>query len=294
MNAISTRTADVIAAEINGIKAQTRTILLCSSIEIGRRLVEAKGMVEPGKWGEWIETSVDYSIRTAQNLMKIFEEYGADQIPLFGNNAKTQAIADLTYTQAVALLGVPAEDREAFIAENNVKEMTTRELQQAIKERDEAQRKLAESERKASKAEADKEAIRAKMDKLSADLALAKISGSQDRVKELEQQLNDAQGQVATLNAELAKPVTVEPVVVEKIPEAIEQELAELRRKAAESVPAVNPATLKFGVHFEALVAGFNSLLADLTEIGESDEALHAKYKSAVVGLLGRMSDRLG
>ena len=61
-----------------------------------RRLVEAKGMVEHGQWGEWLEKSVDYSTRTAQNLMKIFEEYGADQIPLFGDNAKTQAIADLT------------------------------------------------------------------------------------------------------------------------------------------------------------------------------------------------------
>ena len=293
MNAISTRTTDVIAAEINGIKAQARTMLLCSSIEIGRRLVEAKSMVEHGQWGEWLEKQIDYSPRTAQNLMKIFVEYGADQLPLFGDNAKTQALADLTYTQAVALLGVPAEDREKFIAENKVDEMTTRELQQAIKERDEAQRKLSESERKVSKAENDKEVIKFQMDKLKVDLELAKVSGSQDRVKELEQQLQEAQGQIVTLNEELSRPVTVSPAVVEKVPEAIEQELAELRKKAEAAGPVVNPAILKFGVHFDALVAGFGALLEDLAAIGESDPAAHPKYRAAVSGLLNKMAEKL-
>ena len=36
------RTPEVIAAEINSIKSQTKTMILCNSIEIGKRLVEAK------------------------------------------------------------------------------------------------------------------------------------------------------------------------------------------------------------------------------------------------------------
>jgi len=69
-------------------------------------------MVEHGQWGNWLKDSVDYSQSTANNLMRIFEEYGSNQIALFGNNANSQALGNLSYTQAVALLGIPAEDRE--------------------------------------------------------------------------------------------------------------------------------------------------------------------------------------
>jgi hypothetical protein len=141
------RTPDLIAAEINSIKSQTRIMVLCNSIEIGRRLVEAKSLVEHGQWENWLEKSVEYSIRTAQNLMKIFEEYGSNQLTLFGNNAKTQALAHLSYTQAIALLGIPAEEREQFIKDNDVESMSTRELQQAIKERDQALEKAKNAQR---------------------------------------------------------------------------------------------------------------------------------------------------
>ena len=56
---ITARDADVIAAEINIIKAQTRKMLVTNAIEIGRRLVEAKSMVAPGRWGEYQERQVD-------------------------------------------------------------------------------------------------------------------------------------------------------------------------------------------------------------------------------------------
>jgi chromosome segregation ATPase len=132
------RTLEIIATEINGIKEQTRKMVLLNSIEIGQRLVEAKRMIGHGDWGKWLETSVDYSQSTAQNLMKIFEEYGSDQLCLFGANAKSQALGILNYTQALIMLRVPAEEREQFVVENDVASMSTRELEQAIKERDQA------------------------------------------------------------------------------------------------------------------------------------------------------------
>jgi hypothetical protein len=153
VNQITDRTPQLIAAEINSIKEQTRKMLLFNSIEIGRRLVEAKTMIGHGEWGEWLEKSVDYSQRTASNLMRIFEEYGSNQMGLFGNNANSQAFANLSYTQAVALLGVAKDEREQFIEDNDVPNMSTRELQQAIKEKQELEEKLkaAEEEAKTNK-----------------------------------------------------------------------------------------------------------------------------------------------
>jgi hypothetical protein len=140
--AIAIRTPDLIAAEINSIKSQTRTMVLCNSIEIGRCLVEGKSVIPHGEWGKWLEASVDYSQSTANNLMRIFDEYGANQLALFGAEAKSQALGSLSYTQAVAMLGVPAEEREDFIKENDIDNMSTRELQQAIKDRDQIKEQL--------------------------------------------------------------------------------------------------------------------------------------------------------
>ena len=70
------RTPDIIAAEICQIADQTRKMVLNSSIEIGKRLCEAKEMIPHGEWGNWLEHSVNFKQSTANNLMKIYTEYG--------------------------------------------------------------------------------------------------------------------------------------------------------------------------------------------------------------------------
>jgi len=47
-------------------------------------------------------------------------------------------VTNLTYIQALILLGIPEEEREEFIAEHDVESMTRVELQQAVKDRDQA------------------------------------------------------------------------------------------------------------------------------------------------------------
>ena len=138
-----------LATEINTIKQQTRSIMMTASIEIGRRLVEAKAAVGHGNWEAWLKENVNYSQRTASNLIKVFQEYGTGQQKLFGKEANSQALADLSYTQAVALLGIQDPDERAeFLEENDVAAMTTRELEQAIKERDAAKKEAAEMKEK--------------------------------------------------------------------------------------------------------------------------------------------------
>ena len=187
------------------------------------------------------------------------------------------------------------------MAENNVNEMTTRELQQAIKELNTVKTTLDKTKTAFQNATTEidslktvRQQMKKEIDRLVTELHNAKAAGtSQEKIDELNAKLQEAKDQIATLNAELSKPVTVEPAVVEKIPEAVEQELIELRKKAAESGPVLNPAILKFGVHFDALVAGFGALLEDLAAIGESDAAAHPKYKVAVSGLLNKMAEKL-
>lgn len=324
------RTPELIAAEINSIKQQTKNMVLYNSIEIGRRLVEAKALVEHGKWGEWLKKSVDYSQRTANNLMRIFEEYGADQLTLLGNNANSQALANLSYTQAVALLGVPEEEREQFVREHDIENMSTRELQEAIKERDQARKEKLELEEKLKKAREDFEAAsdgweneqkkvaevkalknmaertvkeyeeRIRLDTERREKYLQQIdelkeklksgSNDSDKVKQLERELQEAKEQVQKLTEEINTPREIASAVIENIPEETEKELHELREKVKQQP---NPAIIKFKVYFDDLVKNFQELLGALAEIKDTDEQTFERYKNATSGLISKMNERL-
>lgn len=183
----------VIEAELDLLKQDTRskeTALLSNYIEVGRRLEEAKAQLRHGEWGGWLK-KMEISWSTANNFMRLFREYGADQQSLFGGVVKSKALENLTYTKALLLLAVPEEEREQFAAENNVADMTSRELEKAIKERDEA-RKAAEQAKVGAKAA---EEARASMEQsLQAanellDRTRADVKTAHDVTAELEKQL---------------------------------------------------------------------------------------------------------
>jgi chromosome segregation ATPase len=280
---IQVRPSEIIAAEINSIKEQTRRTFLYNSIEIGRRLAEAKQVVPHGEWGTWLVQNVDYSQTTANNLLKIFDQYSNDQLSVFGDNLKSQAFENLSYSQAVALLGVPEEEREAFVQDNDVENMSTRELQQAIKEKKEIEEQLKQKEKETAELEKKQKAHDEVVKRLEADIESAKQSGNEEDVEKLRNRISELETELK------AKPIDV-PATVEKIPEEIEAELTELRKKASQPN---STSTVKFKLHFESLVSRFKELLATLDEVKQTDPEEHEKYKNAVTGLLEKMSERL-
>lgn len=317
-NQLTIRTPQMIAIEINYIKDQTRKMVLSNSIEIGRRLIEAKAVVDHGQWGEWLEKSVDYSQRTATNLMRICEEYG--------QNSNSQAFANLNYSQAVALLGIAPEERGKFVQSNPVSEMSTRELQQAIKDKEQAEKEKQELEHKLKAAEKKvveeqnsyqrvsesykilEEVNRKHFEQvksLKKELDVAKASGNADEVERLQKSLNKADQELETSNRKIKelehelkeKPIDVTTATIEKVPEAVEQELAKLRKKNKEleikADQQNNAAIAKFTVYFDTLVKDFGNLIGALAEFKDTDPEAHEKYKNAVTGLFGKMSERL-
>ncbi len=67
--------------------------------------------------------------------MQVCEEYGTKLLasPDSDGLSDSSPVTNLTYTQALILLGIPEEEREEFIAEHDVESMTRVELQQAVK-----------------------------------------------------------------------------------------------------------------------------------------------------------------
>ena len=174
-------TGDILEAQRKGGEAV---------LTIGKCLIEAKDMLSHGEWLPWLAEKVGYSEKTAQNFMRLAREF-----------SNPQAIADLGATKALKLLALPPDEREKFVADHNVIDMTTRQLEQAIKERDEA--KAA-----AEQAAADQRTAEQARDKMAEDMRLlnARLAGvREDREQAMEN--------VARLEAELAdlkaKPVDV-------------------------------------------------------------------------------------
>lgn len=132
------RDIQTVTAEIRQLHRQARCMVLGYAIEIGRKLVEAKAMLPYGQWGRWLKEEVEFSQSSAQNFMRIFEKYGAKQVSLFGD-AESQTLGNLPYTHALKLLALPAEEREEFAQEHHVEDISSRELEKLLRERDEAQ-----------------------------------------------------------------------------------------------------------------------------------------------------------
>ena len=205
------RTIETITSEILELKKQAGKALL----GIGQRLIEAKETLPHGEWLPWLTERVEFSERTAQYYMQLAREW-----------TNPQSIADLGATKAFKLLALPAEEREAFIQERNVVDMSARELAQAIKERDEAR---AAAERAA----ADQRTAEQARDKMAEDMRLlnARLAGA---TEDREQAMQD----VARLESELAElkarpvDVAVETVVDQAaIDKARADAIAEMQAK---------------------------------------------------------------
>lgn len=307
------RTPAIVAAEINSIKFQTRNVLIFNSIEIGKRLTEAKNMMEHGQFGKWLAEEVDYSQSTANNLMKIYEQYGADQGALFGDNSKSQTFANLSYSQAVALLGIPADEREQFIEQNNAAELSIRELKARIKEFEEKQQamnehagelndRLSEAQEnvKAEAARADGllHALNKKDDEMAkaiasaearayyADAKCKKAETEKERyAEEYKKYEAEANARIKELEAELNKPATVTTTVVEKVPDEVQKELEELRAAVSKKPISDSDAAAKaeIALLFTATKDSFNKMLAAVAKL--EDVELRSKYYGAAVKL---------
>ena len=207
------RTLEVVAAEIRAFTAS----MLGNIIEIGRRLCEAKEMLPYGEFGAWVEDNTGYGKSTANNFMRLYEEYGKRQKSLFGAELEdVQTFGKLSYSKALALLAVPSEEREEFVEAHDVEAMTTRELQQAIRERDEARKQAEEASGKLADLSED-------YDKLSSEKDVL-----EDEREDLKKQIRELESRPIEVAVQEPDPEAVERAVQEAVAEAGKKHANEL------------------------------------------------------------------
>lgn len=277
---------DQLTNEIMLLKQQTAMNI----IEIGRRLIQAKEQLPHGQWGTWLREKVEFSQATANRFMQVATEF-----------ASSSALRNLNPTKVYSLLELPASEREEFlesehmVASGEVKsvdEMTTRELQQVIKERDEARKVLQKTQADLAKAEQERRLVKNREEQLQEELKEAQEQGELNTQKrwKVEDELKEAQRQLKQLQEEASQPVVLEPAIVERIPAAVEQELAELRARAAQPH---HEALTRYRVHFDVLTASFKALLNTLELIKALDSDTYSKYRNATLGLISKIQATL-
>lgn len=244
-NIITARDIEMVTSDIHYAQRQGARQLLSNLIEIGRLLVEAKSMVPHGEWGKYLEERVNYSQSTANNYMKLYQEYGDNQESFFNSFSNSQAFGNLTYTQAIALLALPAEERQEFAENNDVAEMSTRQLEQAIRERNEerAARERAEELAEKTKQEllAQEKATAAEKDNVARlrDLqvkAKGEANAANEKVEKLQKQLEKAKANEKAAKEALAK-AKENPDIPEAMMESLRQQVAaDVAKQATEDL----------------------------------------------------------
>lgn len=239
---------EVLANKIIRKTQQAQRIALEYAIEIGGYLTEAKALLPHGEWGNWLKERVNYSQSTAINFMKLYEEYGDSQESLFVSNSQT--IMNLPYTKALKLLAIPEDEREQFVEENNVEDISARELERLIKERDEAIARADATEGlQAEKEEAEKAAEyqreRAAQLQTQADSLNKEISDYKDKLQKAKEAEKKAKAKLKELkeNPEIPQEVT-DKLKAEAEAKAAADASAEIEKRLADANDKIEAANL--------------------------------------------------
>lgn len=269
------RPIETITAEILIYKGQAGAAIL----EIGRRLIEAKEQLEHGSWSTWLAEQVCFSERSAQNFMRLAREY-----------PNPQTFADLGTSKALALLEVPAEERETFAAQVDAEHCSVRELREAIKARDEAlnQAKGWEMKCAAAKADADQARESAKKREQETVLANSTITRLTEEKKKLKAEVKELKSKPVEVAVQDASPEQIEQARAEGRSEA-QAELARLRAdlEKAKKIKPLPEATGRAMVEINLLFGQIQTDAARIRDLmGQLDDVTRARVSQALATVL--------
>lgn len=230
---VSERSVERIALEINVIKERAARDLLSAAVEVGRLLCEAKEKLPFGEWGEWLEKNVSYSVSNANNMMRLYQEQQSmAQLDMFGNN-DFSVFEGMSPSQVLALLPVPRAERAKFIEETGAKEMSVRELKEAVKARENAEKRAEEAEKRA----ADAEKRESKQKEREEDL-LARLESAETQIKLMESMpATVPDEEIRRIEREAAEKAKAEAdKKIEAAKKKAEKELEKARAEGADAV----------------------------------------------------------
>ena len=320
------REAREIALEINTIKQQTFRTALMAAVEIGRLLCEVKEQIPHGEFGQWLADNVDYSVSTANNMMRLYREReNMAQLDIFSTDS-WDMFEGMSPTKVLALLDVPAGERREFIEETGAEDASVSEVRAAVKARREAEERARTAEQRADSAEVravdaedEVKRLRVEVDQLDVQLKLAKSVGASEeeraRIEKeaAEKARAEADKKIATAKkkaeqelekarregAEAVKKVEAErEAAIAKAREeaklAAEREsaakIAALEEKLKAQVVAASPHMERFKAHLEAFQGAYRRMLDVVADAEETAPEIAAQLRRVMDELVSRLT----
>lgn len=318
---VPVRDINTITSEIRYIQNDVQQYAAQGALKIGERLCEAKELLGHGEFLPWIKDEFGWTDRTAQKLMAVYREFGDSQKSLFGPEINTKTYSDLPVSKLYLLISVPESEREDFVKENNVAEISVREMEKLLREKkdaeDESREAHAELDKLADKyaalsavaSEQEKELKAAQAD-VSASIEAAKKEAAAEaekarRAAEKAQKAAEAEAKKARDEAEAAKKDLQQLRDNPEIPQEVMDKLkaqfgkaaeeAEARARAAEAkLKTADPDVAMFKLHFDNLqktAASMAQLIIKMKQSGNADMA--DKLSRAACAVLERAKEEL-
>ena len=260
---------------------------------------------------KWLEENVEYSQTTANDMMRLYTEYRDHQIPLDGGPTNEELFGALAPSKALALLALPKEERREFVQQNDVEEMSVRQLREeieqikaekeaaeaardrAIEEASESDHALKEMEEARDEAvknadykrdKAVKEAVAAEREKLEKKLkqTTENLQKALDREKEKEKQID-------LLNEKLKESEEAEETETVESPEVIA--LREEKARLEKQLLAADPTMAKFSVMLDQ----YQKVFADAVSfmLAAEDADLREKMRDVLKRVHASFADML-
>lgn len=315
------RDTRVIAQEINYIKERTKREVLAASIEIGNKLIEAKALVPHGEWEKWLCDNVDYSQSTANNLMKVAKEYGSGQIDMITGKVPSEVFGELSYTKALSLLSLPMDARIEMVESGEADKLSTRELDEAIKARRDAEAKSQALVTELEKEKGSRVTLEDRIRELESELSemqnredvpeqmsvvdmseymlrsdadnarlVAVEAARKESAAELEKAKTDAKKAKEKADKLKESLASAEQSAAEKVRAEYEAAISESKARAAELseklARAANPTVQRFSIYFEEFKSAFDKLLSCVEEAeGEDQDKLRRGVQKVLVSM---------
>ena len=272
------QTLTQLAAEINAIKNHVRETVYIATCRIGEKLLLAKGAVGHGNWGRWLKDNVDYSERTAQNIITIYKNFNNKETKLFGTVPDTELLGKLNQSQLLALSSIKDEEKRAeFMNEHKeeLPDMSKQELAKALAELKEAKEAVAKKDAETKALQRDL----SRADKQHEAMA-QEVEKYQNLFEDTKSQLEEAK----------KAPIETTTVTVEKMPEDKAKQLEMLQARVAEleaAKPERTPEEKQLIRHYENIRTEIEALLTQLSYMeGEKKYNYGMAVRSLMKGVL--------
>ena len=264
-----------IAAQINAVKRQTAQVCLAAAVEIGRLLCEAKATVPYGDWGSWLEDNVNYSQSTANNLMRLYQNYGEQEQMSFLEENSLEIFGSLSPSQALALLGLPREERADYVETHDMETTSVRDIEAEIAARKAAEEQAVKANEEKAAALTDAENARRLAKKAEEQLERERAA--------MQQELEEARKAVADAG-QVALTATVEPD--EETLRALREEYEQKLEKQKQALERAKAAAEKAGAGMEEIAAKAKAeaeaaLQAELERLRQAAATAEAKLTTA-------------